>query len=161
MSPVRARTRAARCGEDHTIHEAPAPPIIRKRGKLSCMRVTIGFVWTFWMDNKVALFFSQSRSVKIQNQRNCKSMTILKWELLYGVPNVWSWNRNAAANLTLFPGEFCEVRMEIPCRDKFFSASSIGVCGPCQCAVGMNLSPVCNKSTGECYCNVRTKDFRD
>ncbi|XP_078343214.1 cadherin EGF LAG seven-pass G-type receptor 1-like [Oculina patagonica] len=52
-----------------------------------------------------------------------------------------------------YTGEFCEVRMEIPCRDKFFGASSIGVCGPCQCAIGMNLSPVCNKSTGECYCN--------
>ncbi|KAJ7355115.1 hypothetical protein OS493_027904 [Desmophyllum pertusum] len=52
-----------------------------------------------------------------------------------------------------YTGEFCEVRMEIPCRDKFFGASSIGVCGPCTCAVGMNLSPVCNKSTGDCYCN--------
>ena len=60
-------------------------------------------------------------------------------------------------------GEFCEVRMEIPCPDKFFGASSIGVCGPCQCAIGMNLSPVCNKSTGECYCNVSagTNKFRD
>ena len=51
--------------------------------------------------------------------------------------------------------------MEIPCRDKFFGASSIGVCGPCQCAIGMNLNPVCNKSTGECYCNVRAKEFSD
>ena len=24
------------------------------------------------------------------------------------------------------------------------------------CDVGMNLSPVCNKTTGECYCNVST-----
>ena len=46
--------------------------------------------------------------------------------------------------------------MEIPCLDKYFGASSIGVCGPCKCEVGMNLSPVCNKSTGECYCNVST-----
>lgn len=53
-------------------------------------------------------------------------------------------------------GEFCEVRMELPCPDKYFGASSIGVCGPCKCEVGMNLSPVCDKSTGECFCNVCT-----
>ena len=26
--------------------------------------------------------------------------------------------------------------MEMPCRDKYFGASSIGVCGPCKCEVG-------------------------
>ncbi|PFX21141.1 Cadherin EGF LAG seven-pass G-type receptor 2 [Stylophora pistillata] len=54
-----------------------------------------------------------------------------------------------------YTGEFCEVRMELPCPDKYFGASSIGVCGPCKCEVGMNLSPVCDKSTGECFCNAK------
>ena len=56
-----------------------------------------------------------------------------------------------------FLGEFCEVRMETPCRDKYFGPSSIDVCGPCKCEVEMNLSPVCNNSRGERYCNVSTK----
>ena len=46
--------------------------------------------------------------------------------------------------------------METPCQDGLFGTPSIGICGPCMCAVGMHLSPVCNKTTGECYCNVST-----
>ncbi|XP_031559365.1 cadherin EGF LAG seven-pass G-type receptor 2-like [Actinia tenebrosa] len=52
-----------------------------------------------------------------------------------------------------YTGEYCETRMETPCRDKFFGTSSIGLCGPCNCPVGRNFNPVCNKTTGECYCN--------
>ena len=58
--------------------------------------------------------------------------------------------------LKISSGEFCEVRMETPCQDGLFGTPSIGICGPCMCAVGMHLSPVCNKTTGECYCNVST-----
>ncbi|XP_032221364.2 cadherin EGF LAG seven-pass G-type receptor 2 isoform X2 [Nematostella vectensis] len=52
-----------------------------------------------------------------------------------------------------YTGEYCETRKETPCQDKFFSASNIGLCGPCNCPVGANFNPVCNKTTGECYCN--------
>ena len=44
--------------------------------------------------------------------------------------------------------------MKTPCEDGLFGDPSIGICGPCMCAVGMHLNPVCNKTTGACYCNV-------
>ena len=58
--------------------------------------------------------------------------------------------------LNIFLGEYCEVLKETPCQDGLFGDPNIGICGPCMCDVGMNLSPVCNKTTGECYCKVST-----
>ena len=58
-----------------------------------------------------------------------------------------------------FLGQYCEVQKETPCPDGLFGDPSIGICGPCMCDVGINLSPVCNKTTGECYCNVSTVSF--
>ena len=80
----------------------------------------------------------------------------------------WCWNTEMACyfevtTLSLnqncseyFLGEYCEVQKETPCPDGLFGDPSIGICGPCMCNVGINLSPVCNKTTGECYCNVST-----
>ncbi|XP_028397978.1 cadherin EGF LAG seven-pass G-type receptor 2-like [Dendronephthya gigantea] len=49
-------------------------------------------------------------------------------------------------------GQFCETRSQLPCRDEFFSASDSGTCGPCNCDLRLEYNPVCNKTTGECYC---------
>ena len=57
--------------------------------------------------------------------------------------------------LLILAGEFCEVTLETPCKDGWFGIPSIGICGPCMCDVGLHLSPVCNRTTGECYCKVR------
>ena len=72
----------------------------------------------------------------------------------------WCWNTEMACyyqNCSIFfLGEYCEVLKETPCQDGLFGDPNIGICGPCMCDVGMNLSPVCNKTTGECYCKVST-----
>ena len=56
--------------------------------------------------------------------------------------------------LFLISGQFCETRSQLPCRDEFFSASDSGTCGPCNCDLRLEYNPVCNKTTGECYCKV-------
>lgn len=57
-----------------------------------------------------------------------------------------------------YTGEFCEVRLQTPCKDGWFGSPSIGICGPCMCDVGVHLNPVCNRTTGECYC--KPKHYR-
>ena len=48
-----------------------------KARESSCTQVTIGFTWTFWMDNIVVLFLANRLALQIQSQSNCKSMRIL------------------------------------------------------------------------------------
>ena len=57
----------------------------------------------------------------------------------------------------VFLGQYCETRSQLPCRDEFFSSSDSGTCGPCTCDVSLNYNPVCNKTTGQCYCKVRIR----
>ncbi|XP_012288367.1 protocadherin-like wing polarity protein stan [Orussus abietinus] len=48
-----------------------------------------------------------------------------------------------------YSGEYCEIRAEQPCPATWWGSP---VCGPCHCDESRGYDPVCNKTTGECYC---------
>lgn len=49
-------------------------------------------------------------------------------------------------------GEYCEVVLDQPCPTNWWGYP---VCGPCHCNVDNGYDRDCNKTTGECRCEVR------
>lgn len=52
-------------------------------------------------------------------------------------------------NSTTSSGEYCEIIVEKPCPAGWWGERG---CGPCKCNVKNGYHPVCNKNTGECFC---------
>ena len=52
----------------------------------------------------------------------------------------------------LLPGEYCEVELDQPCPATWWGYP---VCGPCSCDVDKGYDPNCNKTNGQCVCQVR------
>ncbi|CAL1267158.1 unnamed protein product [Larinioides sclopetarius] len=48
-------------------------------------------------------------------------------------------------------GDYCEVSLDMPCPSNWWGYP---ICGPCQCDINKGYSADCNKTTGECYCEV-------
>lgn len=64
---------------------------------------------------------------------------------------------NASVNFVFSTeGEYCERKVDQPCPSSWWGYP---VCGPCQCNTEMGYNPDCNRTTGECYCNVRFHSF--
>lgn len=48
-------------------------------------------------------------------------------------------------------GAYCETLLDLPCPSNWWGYP---ICGPCQCDVNKGYSADCNKTTGECVCEV-------
>ncbi|GBN99021.1 Cadherin EGF LAG seven-pass G-type receptor 2 [Araneus ventricosus] len=55
-------------------------------------------------------------------------------------------------------GDYCEVNLDMPCPSNWWGYP---ICGPCQCDINKGYSADCNKTTGECYCEVNHFQPRD
>lgn len=51
-------------------------------------------------------------------------------------------------------GVYCETLLDLPCPSNWWGYP---ICGPCQCDINKGYSADCNKTTGECFCEVRYK----
>lgn len=49
-------------------------------------------------------------------------------------------------------GVYCETLLDLPCPSNWWGYP---ICGPCQCDINKGYSADCNKTTGECFCEVR------
>jgi cadherin EGF LAG seven-pass G-type receptor 1 len=51
-------------------------------------------------------------------------------------------------------GDYCEVTLDQPCPATWWGYP---VCGPCRCDTDKGYDPNCNKTNGQCVCQVRKK----
>jgi len=51
-------------------------------------------------------------------------------------------------------GEYCEVELDQPCPATWWGYP---VCGPCSCDVDKGYDPNCNKTNGQCVCQVSSR----
>ena len=92
-------------------------------------------------------FLSQPFHFLLQYKNYCRAY----YEFSIG----WYHSRNLLFMLCDYcvccPGEYCEVVLDQPCPTNWWGYP---VCGPCHCNVDKGYDGDCNKTTGECRCEV-------